>query len=122
MTGAPVPSGATGVIRVEHTDGGRDGTVEIRSESDARRNIRRVAEDLGVGDLAARAGEVVSPATIGVLAMIGRADVPVFRRPRIGVLANGDELADLDEFEAVEAGRKIMNSNSHALAAQATAE
>jgi len=118
MTGAPVPAGATGVVRVEHTDGGVGDSVEIRSDSDSRRNIRRAAEDLAPGDGVARAGDLVTPSTVGVLAMVGRATVTVHRRPRVAVFANGDELADLDAFAEVEAGRKIMNSNSHALAAQ----
>jgi molybdopterin molybdotransferase len=118
MTGAPAPGGATGVVRVEHTDGGPGETVEIRSDSDALRNIRRAGEDLEPGDVVARVGDAVTPATIGVLAMVGRHEVLAHRRPRVAVFANGDELAEFDEFAEVEAGRKIMNSNSHALAAQ----
>jgi molybdopterin molybdotransferase len=54
MTGAPVPEGADGVIRVEHTDGGHDiGTpesrVQVRSDADGGRNIRRRGEDLRAG-------------------------------------------------------------------------
>jgi molybdopterin molybdotransferase len=118
MTGAPTPQGATGVVRVEHTDGGRGDTVEIRSDADALRNIRRAAEDIVAGDVVVRTGDTVAPATVGVLAMVGRETVLVHRRPRVAVLANGDELVDFDGFAEVEAGRKIMNSNSHALAAQ----
>jgi molybdopterin molybdotransferase len=98
MTGAPVPEGATGVIRIEHTDGSRDGRVLIRADSDARRNIRLSGEDL-----------------------MGWPDVPVRRRPRVGVLSNGDELADFDDLDDVLAGRRIMNSNEHGLAALVSA-
>ena len=121
MTGAPVPDGATGVVRVEHTDGGTDGgadgAVEIREASDANRNIRRRGEDVTVGTPVMSEGAEVTPAAIGILALAGHASVAIGRRPRIAVLATGDELVDLDEIEEAVAGRKVMNSNSHALAA-----
>ncbi len=118
MTGAPVPAGCTGVIRIEHTDGGSGDAVRIDQATDATRNIRRRGEDLARGDLIAPAGAAVTPAVVGCLAMQGIERVRVRRRPRIAVLANGDELADFGAVEEVRAGRKIMNSNSHALAAQ----
>jgi molybdopterin molybdotransferase len=117
MTGAPVPDGATGVVRVEHTDGGATGAVEIREASDANRNIRRRGEDVRVGTPVMGEGAEITPAAIGILALAGHANVAVRRRPRIAVLATGDELVDLDEIEEAVAGRKVMNSNSHALAA-----
>jgi len=118
MTGAPVPEGATGVIRVEHTDGGSDAEVQIVDDADANRHIRRKGEDTRTGDTLLVCGEELNPAAISLLAMAGRAEVSVGRRPRIGVLANGDELADFENFDEVLAGRKIMNSNGPAIAAQ----
>lgn len=117
MTGAPVPDGATGVVRVEHTDGGAGGAVEIREASDAKRNIRLRGEDVRVGTPVMSEGSEVTPSAIGVFALAGHASVAVGRRPRIAVLATGDELVDLDGIEEAVAGRKVMNSNSHALAA-----
>ena len=117
MTGAPVPQGATGVIRIEHTDGGRDGRVLIRVESDARRNIRLAGEDLQRGDKVHQAGTEVTPAVVGSLAAMGWPDVAVRRRLRVGVLSNGNELADFDDLDDVLAGRRIMNSNEHGLVA-----
>jgi len=123
MTGAPVPEGATGVIRVEHTEvsgehPGAHGAVCFLRASDAERNIRRRGEDLRRGDPVVGRGTACTPAVLGALAMQCRRAVPVRRRPRIGVLANGDELADFDEVEEVRAGRRIMNSNSYGLAAE----
>ena len=118
MTGAPVPAGSSGVIRVEHTDGGPAEAVRIDQAIDSERNIRRQGEDLSTGDIVVSAGAAVSPAVVGCLAMQGIDCVTVRRRPRIAVLANGDELADFDSIADVRAGRKIMNSNSHTLAAQ----
>ena len=118
MTGAPVPEGAEGVIRVEHTDGGDGRVVAIHDASDAGRNIRLRAEDIRSGDLLLRPGDEVTPAAAAVLAMCGREDVEVGRRPRVGVLVNGDELADGANFDRVLAGQKIANSNGPGLAAQ----
>ncbi len=117
MTGAPVPAGATGVIRIEHTDGGPAGSVEIRADSDARRNIREAGEDLVRGETILGAGTEVTPAVIGSLAAMGWPEVQVRGAPRVAVLSNGDELADFAELDEVIAGRRIVNSNEYGLAA-----
>lgn len=119
MTGAPVPDGADGVTRIEYTEPGDEpGTVRVLDGGDAGRNIRRKGEDLEIGDRPLEAGTLLRPAEVGVLAMLGQPAVPVYRRPRVGILSSGDELADFDDLDLVHAGRRIMNSNSYALAAQ----
>ena len=118
MTGAPVPEGATGVVRVEHTDGGDGARVRVFESSDARRNIRPRAEDIETGRRLLARGDEIDPAAVALLALAGVSEVPVGRRPRIGVLANGDELAGFENYDEVRAGRRIMNSNGPALAAQ----
>jgi len=118
MTGAPVPEGTTGVIRIEHTDGGNDDGVAFFSDSDAERNVRRAGEDLRRGETVLPKGTEITPAVIGALATMAWPEVTVRRRARVAVLSNGDELAELDDLAPVLAGRRIVNSNSHALAAQ----
>jgi molybdopterin molybdotransferase len=117
MTGAPVPAGASGVIRIEHTDGGLEGSVRIRADSDARRNIRQAGEDLRREETVLPSGVEVTPAVIGSLAAMGWPEVEVRSAPRVAILSNGDELADFDELDEVLAGRRIMNSNEYGLAA-----
>lgn len=117
MTGAPIPEGADSVIRIEHTEPAPEGRVAVLKDADAGRNVRRAGEDLRRGDVVLEPGRVLRPAEIGVLAAVGRAEVEVWRRPRVAILSNGDELADLDEFDEVLAGRRIANSNAYALAA-----
>lgn len=118
MTGAPLPPGADSVIRVEDTDSGAT-AVRIQSDRDALRNIRPRGEDIAQGALAIGAGTELFPGHIGFLASIGRADVRVYRRPRVAVLASGDELVDVDRFQEVLAtgGAKIVSSNSYSLEA-----
>ncbi len=118
MTGAPVPEGATGVVRVEHTEPAPDGRVAFLRDDDAGRNIRAAGEDVRAGDLLLRAGEALGPAAIGALALTGRSEAMIGRRPVVGVLTNGDELASFEELDAVRAGRKIMDTNGPTLRAQ----
>jgi len=120
MTGAPVPNGADTVIRVEDTDGG-DKKVTIRDARDAGRNVRPRGEDLRAGAVAVARGAVIRPAHLGVLASVGCALVPVHRRPRVAVLASGDEIVDVDQFDAVLRGDRIVSSNSYTLVAAARA-
>jgi len=120
MTGAPVPNGADTVIRVEDTDGG-DKKVTIRDARDAGRNVRPRGEDLRAGVVAVARGTVIRPAHLGVLASVGCALVPAHRRPRVAVLASGDEIVDVDQFDAVLRGDRIVSSNSYTLVAGARA-
>ncbi|MGH7506540.1 MAG: molybdopterin molybdotransferase MoeA, partial [Longimicrobiales bacterium] len=116
MTGAPVPAGADGVIRVEHVREERD-VIDVVSDADAGRNVRAKGEDIGAGSVVLERGRTLRAAEIGVLASIGCARIEVHRAPRVAILATGDELVDLDAFDQVLAGRRIVNSNSYALAA-----
>ncbi|MBV6520659.1 MAG: Molybdopterin molybdenumtransferase 2 [Gemmatimonadaceae bacterium] len=116
MTGAPLPAGADGVIRVEDTDGGTS-IVTIRSDRDARRNLRPRGEDFVEGQTVIEAGVPITPAQIGVLASLGCPMVDVYRRPRVAIAGSGDELVDLDRFEEVLSGQRIVSSNSYTLSA-----
>jgi molybdopterin molybdotransferase len=116
MTGAPLPEGADTVIRVEDTDAG-EATVVINADRDASRNVRPRGEDLRIGAVAVSRGTVIGAAQLGVLASVGCATVPVHRRPRVAVLASGDELVDVDRFDEVRRGDRIVSSNSYTIAA-----
>jgi len=134
MTGAPLPAGAEAVVPVEWTDGGTGaGPAEsMRAHSDApegasgevrvhrpvkpRAHVRAKGSDVKPGDLALRAGSVVGPPQIGLLAAIGRSTVRVRPRPRVVVLSTGSELAQPGEELT---GGRIYDSNSFALTAAA---
>ena len=123
MTGAPVPDGADGVIRVEHTDGGTgigsaDGRVAIFSDADAGKNVRPRGEDMRAGDVVLRAGTVLRAPHLAVAASVGRTELNVVRRPVVAILTSGDELVEVERFDEVLAGRRIVSSNGYALAAQ----
>ena len=114
MTGAPLPEGADTVVRLEDTDGGT-ATVTVRNARDVRKNIRYRGEDIRQGARVLEAGVSVHAAQLGVLASIGSAHVDVYARPRVAIMTSGDELVDLDRFEEVRSGRKIVSSNSYTL-------
>jgi molybdopterin molybdotransferase len=116
MTGAPIPEGADSVVRVEDTDDGV-ARVLIHSGRDAGRNVRRRGEDIREGDVVLEAGQPLGAAQLGVLASVGAATVEVHRRPRVAFLASGDEIVDLDRFDEVLSGEKIVSSNSYTLRA-----
>jgi molybdopterin molybdotransferase len=120
MTGAPVPAGADSVVRVEDTDGGTE-RVTVRSSRDAGRNVRPRGEDLAVGDVAVAAGTPIGAAQLGVLASVGATHVEVYRAPRVAILSSGDELVDVDRFNEVISGSRIVSSNTYTLWALARA-
>ena len=114
MTGAPLPEGADTVVRVEDTDAGIE-RVRIMKDRDAGKNTRLRGEDLHEGAVALPRGTPIAAAQVGILASIGQATARVHRRPRVAILGSGDELVDLERFEEVRAGRKIVSSNSYTL-------
>ena len=113
MTGAPVPKGATAVVKVEETEPVGD-TVRIFKEVERGGNIRLQGEDVKKGDCIIAKGTPIRSAEAGMLAILAKSFVLVYQRPRVAVLSTGDELADLDERFDED---KITNSNSYGIAA-----
>ena len=91
MTGAPLPSGATAVVPVEVTDGATD-TVAIRATATAGQHIRRAGEDVDAGTTVLRAGQVITPAVLGLAAALGLGELSVVPRQRVVVISTGSEL------------------------------
>jgi molybdopterin molybdotransferase len=87
----------------------------IRRPVEAGECVRPQGEDMRAGETVLHPGRVVGPAEIGLLATLGRHQVRVTRRPRVGIVSTGDELADLGE--ALGPGQ-IPNSNTYSLMAQ----
>jgi molybdopterin molybdotransferase len=114
MTGAPIPKGADAVVRFERTEQ-KGEWVDLFYAPPVGNNIRYAGEDVRKGDLILRAGTYVRPQEVGMLASLGCREVAVIRRPRVAILATGDELVDIDE--PLGPG-KIRNSNGYSNAAQ----
>jgi len=114
MTGAPIPPGADTVIRFERARRDDD-TVEILEEVRRGRNIRRAGEDVRRGELVLPRGTLLRPQEIGMLAALGRAEAWAIRRPRVAILATGEEVIPVDQPLAPG---KIHDANSTSNAAQ----
>ena len=119
FTGAPLPAGADTVIRQEDTTAVGD-AVSVRDDRDAQRNLRKKGEDIRAGDVVLAAGSALGPAQLGVLASIAHAQPLVHGTPRVAFLGSGDEIADVDERDAILAGKKIATSNSYTLSGMIT--
>ena len=96
MTGAPAPSSAERVVPVENTDGGKEAVV-VQAPGGAGQHIRRQGEVTRIGDSILAAGTIVSPATLGLIATHGHAEVSVVSRPTVSFLTGGDEVVAPEE-------------------------
>jgi len=114
MTGAPVPEGADLVVPVEDTEPAGTGRVRVLRAGPAGRNVCLRGEDVRRGETVLEAGRRIRPAEAGLLASVGRERVRVVRRPRVAVLATGDELVPVS---ATPGPGEIRNANSWSLSA-----
>jgi len=113
FTGSVVPSGADAILLQE--DATRDGDlVRVNEAVTAGRHIRRAGQDFAAGDIVIPAGRRLTARDVGLAAAANHPWVQVHRRPRIAILATGDEIAM--PGEPIPPGG-IVSSNSHALAA-----
>jgi molybdopterin molybdotransferase len=117
MTGAPVPAGADSVQQVELTHELRDGTVvELLESVETGRSIVNRGSEIKAGEVVLRSGTTINAAMMAVLAAFGYANVEVFRKPRVAVLATGTELVTVDQKPGQD---QIRDSNNYSITAYA---
>lgn len=124
MTGAPLPDGADAVVPYESTSdfdrpkherlAAPADEIQVRKAVAPRDHVRPAGEDVRRGERVMAPGRLIRPQEIGVLASLGRETALVHRRPRVAILATGDEL--LEVHKPLEPG-KIRNSNEYTNAA-----
>ena len=122
-TGAMIPAGADAVVPVEDTDAppgvaALPDSVRVRVPARPGANLRRAGEDVRLGETVLPSGRVLGPAGVALAAASGAARVTVVRRPRVGVLATGDELTPAGQ--PLGSGR-IHDSNTPLLLVQSRA-
>lgn len=118
MTGAQIPQGCSAVVMLElakeiKTEGKT--FIEIKRSYQKGDNISFQGEETNKGDILVKKGTEINPGVIALLATFGYSQVPVAKKPVIGVIATGSELLDVDQ--PLELG-KIRNSNSYMVLAQ----
>jgi molybdopterin molybdotransferase len=114
MTGAPVPSGADAVVMVEYAE--RSGAVvTVQRAVRAGENVVPAGSEARKDAIMVARGTRVNHAVVAIAAAVGRPEVAAYRRPRVAILATGDELVDIN---LPPGPNEIRNSNSYSLAAQ----
>jgi len=130
MTGAPLPTGATAVIPVEATNGATD-TVEIRASAKPGQHVRRAGEDVTAGTTVLRAGQVITPAALGLAAALGLGQLTVVPRQRVLVMSTGSELVppgtplqpgQIYESNAVMLAAALCDAGAEVVAAPTTGD
>lgn len=123
MTGAVLPRGADSVVMVENTEPGIKGSglrgreyVKIFAGVKKGENVRYAGEDVREGERVIAKGDILKSGYIGMLASLGVSRIKVFRKPKVAILATGDELVEI--HQKLSSG-KIRNSNAYSLYAQA---
>ena len=114
MTGAPVPHEANAVVMMEYTENAGD-RVTVKRSVKPGENVVPAGAEAHRDDIMVVKGTRVHHAVVAVAAAVGRPDIAVYRRPRVAVLATGDELVDIN---LPPGPNEIRNSNSYSLAAQ----
>jgi molybdopterin molybdotransferase len=113
-TGGALPAGADAVAMIEHTTPAGDDRVALRRPASAGENVVKPDDDVGRGGLLIRAGQVVRPHDVGLLASAGVMELEAHPRPGVAIVSTGDELvaAELEPGPA-----EVRDANAPALAA-----
>ncbi len=121
MTGAQLPGGADCVIPVEETDFNyrqagipAPSRVKIMAPIGQGENIRPAGQDIHRGDEVFAAGHRLRPMDLGMLSILGQAEVPVYCKPRVAIFSSGDELLPV---EAELTPGKIHDANTYSVSA-----
>ena len=115
-TGGMLPRGADAVVMVEHTDEVGDGTVEIQRGVSPWQHVLRIGEDIARGAPVFARGRRLRPQDLGALTGLGLTRLRVVKRPRVGLIATGDEIVPPDKQPRPG---QVRNVNQFSLAAMA---
>jgi molybdopterin molybdotransferase len=115
MTGAPLPAGSNAVVMVENTERLSPHSVRVLKTVRENEGLLRRAAESRKGDRVLQQGRRIGLADLGLLAASGKARVQVSKKPRVAILATGDELVEVDQDPQPS---QIRNSNSYTIQAQ----
>jgi molybdopterin molybdotransferase len=120
-TGNAIPKGANAVVMLENTQR-RDGKLEVWVQLAPGENVSKKGEDIKKGEAAVKAGTRLKPYHLGLLAALGNSKVQVADKPKIAILATGNELAEvgskLGENQIFETNKLILSAMCRELDAE----
>jgi molybdopterin molybdotransferase len=120
-TGNAIPKGANAVVMLENTQK-RDGEIEVWVQLAPGENVSKKGEDIKKDENAVKAGTRLKPYHLGLLAALGNSEVRVAEKPRIAILATGNELAKvgnkLAENQIFESNSVMLSAMCHELDAE----
>jgi len=114
MTGAPLPNGADSVVMIEHV-AVNNGSVNVPRTLSPGENVSPRGCEARAAEALLDPGRLLGFAEIALLATVGHAQVSVFSKPRVAIIATGDEIVELNQKPL---DYQIRNSNAQSLAAQ----
>jgi molybdopterin molybdotransferase len=111
-TGNPIPKGADAVVMLESTRRIKD-KIEVWVSVTPGENVSKRGEDLSKGDVAVKAGTRLKPHHLGLIGALGKAEVAVVERPKVAILATGNELVKvggkLRENQVFDVNRLVLS-------------
>ncbi|MEM2242434.1 MAG: molybdopterin molybdotransferase MoeA [Candidatus Bathyarchaeia archaeon] len=121
-TGTPLPKGANAVLMLEHTKRVSDNEIEVLVAVAPGENVSKRGEDVAKGEVAVKAGTRLKPHHLGLIAALGKNQVRVYEKPKVAVLATGNELVEigktLGENQVYEVNRLVIASLCRELGAE----
>ncbi len=113
-TGGMVPNGADAVEMVEYTEWVDSQTIHAFKPISPLENVIQRGEDIKKGEVVLKRGRLLRPPEIGLLAGIGRSNVRVFLKPKVGILSSGDEIVPVEQMP--QSGQ-VRDINRHTISA-----
>ena len=120
-TGNPIPKGANAVVMIENTKRS-DGKLEVWVQLATGGNVSKKGEDVKKGENIVKAGTRLKPYHLALLSALGNSEAKVVKKPRIAILATGNELAEAgskpSENQIFESNRIMLSAMCHELGAE----
>ncbi len=115
-TGGMLPDGADAVVMVEYTEELDPTTAAVQRPAAPGENVLMKGEDMAAGTVVIDRGRLLRASDVGALAGVGRAELSVYRRPRVAIISSGDEVVPPDR---VPGPGEVRDINAYGLAALA---
>ncbi|MEM3788482.1 MAG: molybdopterin molybdotransferase MoeA [Candidatus Bathyarchaeia archaeon] len=121
-TGNPLPSGADAVLMLENVKLASDSRIEVWTAVTPGENVSKRGEDIAKGEVAVKAGTRLKPHHLALISALGKSEVRVFEKPKVAILATGNELVKAGEKpredQIYETNRVMLASLCHELGAE----